>query len=152
MNLLKRLEIFYRLPTRASAFDYNFETLRMEDDETFDQFYFKLSDIVNSSFNLGEQISPSKIVRKILRSLRERFQAKVTAIEESKDVDAMKVEDLVGSLQTYEVNFRQPKRVKGIALSSTKEKTNEPNDRDSDISFEEMAFFVKKFKRFFNKQ
>ena len=41
-----------------------FETLRMEDDETFDQFYFKLSDIVNSSFNLGEQISPSNVVKK----------------------------------------------------------------------------------------
>ena len=75
-----------------------FETLRMEDDENFDQFYFKLSDIVNSSFNLGEQISPSKIVQKILRSLPERFQAKVTTIEESRDVNSMKVEDLVGSL------------------------------------------------------
>ena len=50
-----------------------FKILRMEDDENFDQFYFKLSDTVNSGFNLGEQISPSKIVRKILRSLPERF-------------------------------------------------------------------------------
>ena len=34
-----------------------FETLRVENDKMFDHFYFKLSDIVNSSFNLGEQIS-----------------------------------------------------------------------------------------------
>ena len=33
-----------------------FETIVMEEDETFDQFYAKLNDIVNSVFNLGEKI------------------------------------------------------------------------------------------------
>ncbi|RVW15008.1 hypothetical protein CK203_090453 [Vitis vinifera] len=65
-----------------------FETIRMEDHENFGEFYAKLMDIVNSSFNLGEPIPNSKVVRKILRSLPERFRAKVTAIEESKDVDS----------------------------------------------------------------
>ena len=40
----------------------------MEEDETFDEFYAKLKDIVNSAFNLGEYIAESKIIRKILRS------------------------------------------------------------------------------------
>ena len=62
----------------------NFEEIRMEGDETFDEFYAKLKDIVNSAFNLGESIAESKIVRKILRSLPERFHAKITAIEEAK--------------------------------------------------------------------
>ena len=44
-------------------------------------------DIVNSAFSLGECIAESKIVRKILRSLPERFHAKITAIEEVKDID-----------------------------------------------------------------
>ena len=52
----------------------------MEEDETFDEFYAKLKDIVNSTFNLGESIAKSKIVRKILRSLPERFHAKITVI------------------------------------------------------------------------
>ena len=86
----------------------------MEDDETFDQFYFKFSDIVNSSFNIGEQIPSSKIVLKFFRSLPERFQAKVTAIEKSRDIDALKVEDLVGSLQTFEVNFHESKKLKEL--------------------------------------
>ena len=47
----------------------SFEKIRMEEDETFDEFYAKLMDIVNSAFNLGESIAESKIVRKILRSL-----------------------------------------------------------------------------------
>ena len=65
----------------------SFEEIRMEEDETFDEFYAKLKDIVNSTFNLGESIAESKIVRKILRSLPERFHAKITAIEEVKDID-----------------------------------------------------------------
>ena len=54
----------------------SFEEIRMEEDETFDEFYNKLKDIVNFAFNLGESIVESKIVRKILRSLPERFHAR----------------------------------------------------------------------------
>ena len=62
----------------------SFEEIRMEEDETFDDFYAKLKDIVNSAFNLGESIAKSKIVRKILRSLPKRFHAKITTIKEVK--------------------------------------------------------------------
>ena len=54
----------------------------MEEDESFDEFCAKLKDIVNSAFNLGETILKPKIVRKMFRSLPERFHAKITAIEE----------------------------------------------------------------------
>ena len=53
----------------------SFEEINMEDDETFDEFYAKLKDIVNSVFNFGETILEPKIVRKVLRSLPERFHA-----------------------------------------------------------------------------
>ena len=59
----------------------SFEEIRIEEDETFDDFYSKLKDIVNFAFNLGESIAKSKIVRKILRSLLERFHDKITVIE-----------------------------------------------------------------------
>ena len=64
----------------------SFEEIKMEKDESFDEFYAKLKDIVNSAFNLGETILEPKVVRKVLRSLLERFHAKITAIEESKDI------------------------------------------------------------------
>ena len=54
-----------------------FESIRMSDDESFDEFYAKLNDIVNSAFNLGEIYDQPKIVRKILRSLAENFRPKV---------------------------------------------------------------------------
>ena len=54
---------------------------------------------MNSAFNLRKTISESKIVRKVLRSLPERFHAKITTIEESKDIDKIPLTKLVGNLQ-----------------------------------------------------
>ena len=70
----------------------------MEEDETFDEFYTKLKDIVNLAFNLGEQIPKPKIMRKVLRSLPERFHAKITAIDESKDIDTIPLTELIDNL------------------------------------------------------
>ena len=76
----------------------SFEDIKMEEDESFDEFYAQLKDIVNSSFNLGETIPEPKIVRKVLKSLPERFHAKITTIEESKDIDKIPLTKLVGNL------------------------------------------------------
>ena len=47
----------------------NFEEIKMKEDESFDEFYAKLKDIVNSDFNLGKTIPEPKILRKVFRSL-----------------------------------------------------------------------------------
>ena len=83
----------------------SFEEIKMEEDESFDEFYVKLKDIVNSAFNLGETIPEPKIVRNVLRSLPERFHAKIMAIEESKDIDKISLTELIGNLQTYELGL-----------------------------------------------
>ena len=70
----------------------------MDEDELFNEFYAKLKDIVNSAFNLRKTIPEPKIVRKVLRSLLERFHAKITAIKESKDIDKIPLTELVGNL------------------------------------------------------
>ena len=69
-----------------------FESIRMFDDDSFDEFYAKLNDIVNSAYNLGEIYDQPKIIRKILRSLTEDFRTKVTATTESKDMDSILVD------------------------------------------------------------
>ena len=76
----------------------SFEEIKMEEDESFDEFYAKLKDIVNSAFNLKETIPEPKIVRKVLRSLPEKFHAKITAIKESKDIDKIPLTELVRNL------------------------------------------------------
>ena len=72
--------------TKFQMLTTRFEDLKMGDDEAFDSFYGKLDDIVIAKLNLGEKIEDSKVVRKIMWSLLKSFRAKVTAIEESKDL------------------------------------------------------------------
>ena len=95
-----------------------FESIRMSDDEFFDEYYAKLNDNVNSAYNLGEIYDQPKIVRKILRSLTENFRPKVTAITESKDVDSILVDELIGSLQSYELDLPKTNKSKSMALKS----------------------------------
>ena len=87
-----------QLPTR-------FESIRMSDDESLNEFYAKLNDIINFAYNLGEIYDQPKIVMKILRSLIEDFRLKVTITTESKDVDSILVDKLVKSLQSYELDY-----------------------------------------------
>ena len=88
----------------------------MEEDESFNEFYAKLKYIVNSAFNLGEIILEPKIVRKVLRSLPEKFHVKIMVIEESKDIDKIPLTELVGNLQTYELGLtRMGGRVRASA-------------------------------------
>jgi hypothetical protein len=77
----------------------------MLDDETFREFYSKMSDQRNSMVSLRKTVSDVKLICKILRSLPEGFRIKITTIEESKDLEDMKIEELVGSLQTYELSL-----------------------------------------------
>ena len=67
----------------------------MSNYESFGEFYVKLNDIVNSTYNLGEIYDQPKIVRKILRSLTEEFRPKVIAITKSKEVDSIPIDELV---------------------------------------------------------
>jgi hypothetical protein len=61
-----------------------FEEIKMLEDETFREFYTKMSDLRNSMVSLGKTVSDVKLIQKILRSLPEHFRFKVTTIEENK--------------------------------------------------------------------
>ena len=84
--------------TKLQMLTTRFKELRMSKDESFDSFYSMLNEMVIGKFNLGEKTEDSKVVRKILCLLLERFRAKVTAIEKSKNLDEIKVQELIGSL------------------------------------------------------
>ena len=120
----------------------------MEEDESFDEFYAKLKDIVNSAFNLGEIIPEPKIVRKVLKSLPERFHAKISTIEESKDIDKISLTELVGNLQTYELGLtriRKTSKSKSMALKAKSSDTNKSsNDEDSKMK----SYITRQFKKF----
>ena len=85
----------------------SFEEIKMEENESFNEFYAKRKDIVNSAFNLRETIPEPKIVRKVLRSLPKRFHAKITTIEESKDIDKIPLTEKMW--QAVEIGQTKPK-------------------------------------------
>ena len=120
----------------------------MEEDESFNEFYAKLKDIVNSAFNLGETIPEPKIVRKVLRFLLERFHDKITAIEESKDIDKIPLTELVGNLQTYKLgSSRMGKsgKSKSMALKAKSSDTGESfDDEDSKMK----SYITRQSKKF----
>ena len=120
----------------------------MEKDESFDEFYVKLKDIVNLAFNLGETIPEPKIVRKVLRSLLERFFAKITAIEESKDIDKIPLTLLVGNLQTYELGLTRIGKSgndKSMALKAKSSETDESFDDEDSVM---KSYITRQFKKF----
>ena len=123
-----------------------FESIRTFDDESFDEFYFKLNDIVNSAYNLSEIYDQLKIVRKILRSLIEDFRPKVTVITKSKDVDSIPVDELVGSLQSYELDLPKTNKSKSMALKSVDDV--DENGFDDELSATEIVYLAKNFRNF----
>ena len=125
----------------------SFEEIKMKD-ESFDEFYAKLKKIVNPAFNLGETIPELKIVRKVLKSLPERFHVKNTAIEESKDIDKILLTELVGNLQTYELGLtriEKSSKGKSMALKAKSSDTDESSDnKDSKVK----SYIIRQFKKF----
>jgi hypothetical protein len=101
--------------------------------------------------SLGKQISDVKLIRKILRFLPKSFKIKVTTIEESKDLEEMKIEELVGSLQTYEYFLPPIRKAKTIALKASKaskaskKKSRVSSDEDSDIDEDAVTMLAKNF-------
>ena len=126
----------------------SFEKIKMEEDDSFDEFYVKLKDIVNSAFNLGETISEPKIVRKVLRYLPERFHAKITTIEESKDIDKIPLTKLVGNPQTYELGLsRIGKSGKGKSMA-LKAKSSDTDESFDDEDSKMKSYITRQLKKF----
>jgi len=129
-----------------------FEHLRMEEDESIAEFNSKLCDIANEAFALGERYSDAKLVKKTLRSLPARFAYKVTAIEEAKNVEKMRLDELIGNLQTFEMNFKDQKKNRGIALQADYEDLSIKDEIDGDKGINEsLALLTKNFNKMLRK-
>ncbi|XP_021825771.1 uncharacterized protein LOC110766715 [Prunus avium] len=127
-----------------------FETIMMDENETFSEFYAKLCVIMNACSNLGEKIPEDRVVKKILRSLPQRFSPKITAIEEIRDLNTLKVRELIGSLQTYEMKHLAPKKNKSVALKVVDKEDGE--HQFEEFNGEEFAYLSRQFKKIFKYQ
>ncbi|XP_060972614.1 uncharacterized protein LOC133038466 [Cannabis sativa] len=98
--------------SRLRALAKAFEDLSMEEEETVAEFHAKLCDISNESYALGKTYSNAKLVRKVLGVLPRRFMSKVTSIEEMRNVEELDLDELIGSLQNYEMSLTRWKKEK----------------------------------------
>ncbi|KAG9446282.1 hypothetical protein H6P81_012410 [Aristolochia fimbriata] len=111
--------------SKLQLLNHKFENLQMEEDETIAEYDARIRDIANERFTLGRKIPEAEQVQKVLCSLTEKFAVKVAAIEECKDLDTLKYDDLMGSLRSYEMNIEAKKKRKergeaSIALQVSK--------------------------------
>jgi hypothetical protein len=145
-------------PAKLQILVSEFEGIKMLEDKSFSEFYIRITDLRNSMINLGKKVSDVKLIKNILIALPKRFSIKVTTIEESKDLDEMKLEELVGSLLTYELTLPPVKKNKSIALKAAKGKnkisSNEETDDEDGLTMLARKFGKlmksKRFKRFNN--
>ncbi|XP_017410482.2 uncharacterized protein LOC108322762 [Vigna angularis] len=84
-----------------------FESLRMEEKERVTEYISRVEAVANQICRNGEELPASRVVEKILRSLTDDFESIVCAIEESKDLSKLSVEELAGSLEAHEQRRRK---------------------------------------------
>ncbi|GKD25224.1 zf-CCHC domain-containing protein [Tanacetum coccineum] len=128
-------------------------------DESIDNGFARFNSIITSLKALDGGFSSKNFVRKFLRALHPKWRANVTAIEESKDLTSLSLDELIRNLKVYEVIIKKDfEMVKGkreqsrsLALKAKKESS----DKDSSISNsedEEYAMAVRDFNKIFKRQ
>ncbi|GJY55934.1 zf-CCHC domain-containing protein [Tanacetum coccineum] len=136
-----------------------YEQFTILEEESIDSGFARFNTIITSLKALDEGFSSKNYVRKFLRALHPKWRAKVTAIEESKDLSSLALDELIGNLKVHEVvmekDFKiyrgKKERIKSIALKAKKESSDdEASTSGSDD--EDYAMAVRNFKKFFRRK
>jgi hypothetical protein len=113
---------------KLQTFRLKFEQLKMNEDKKVIKYFLSVEELVNAMKGLGEKIEESILVQKILRSLLDKFNPKVSAIEELNDLKTLSIDQIIGTLTTYEMKINKDKSITREA--SFKEEKNTDSDLD----------------------
>ena len=75
----------------------------------------------------------------------ESFRAKVIAIEESKDLDDIKVQKLIGSLLTYELSLPNQRKSQSLAFKTINERMDVHDSSEDDAVKKDVVDLAKNF-------
>ena len=136
-----------------------YEQFTIPEEESIDNAFARFNTIITSLKALDENFSSKNFVRKFLRALHPKWRAKVTAIEESKNLSTLQLDELIGNLKVYEAIIKKDSEMvkgkreqsKSIALKARKESNNEDSS-SSESDDEEYAMAVRDFKKFFKRR
>lgn len=106
---------------RIQSLKSDFEALSMKDDEAVDDFHMKLNGIVTNIRALGEEMSESYTVKKLLRAVPSKFLQITSTMEQFGDLETMTVEEAVASLKAHEERVKGRSEVKESRLLLTEE-------------------------------
>jgi hypothetical protein len=99
--------------------------MKMKEEENIIEYFHRVDEVVNSIRAIGEEIIDKPIVKKILRSLPMRYDAKISSIEDRSDLDTLTVDQLHGIFTTNEMRTRNDKSTKDeIVFKASKTKIN----------------------------
>ena len=87
---------------KLQAVRAEFEYLRMTEGEGLEHYLSKFFETINSLKSLGEEVPEVRIVQKLLMSLNRRYQSIVSIIEETRDLDELKVEEVIASVKVFD--------------------------------------------------
>jgi hypothetical protein len=125
---------------KLQTYRLKFEQLKMNEDETISKYFLRVEELVNAMKGLGEKFDDSLLVQKILRSLPDKFNPKVSAIEELNDLKTLSIDQLLGTLTAYEMRINKDK-------SSTREASFKA-DKNTDSELDDIeAKFVRRLKK-----
>ncbi|KAH0716794.1 hypothetical protein KY285_012825 [Solanum tuberosum] len=96
---------------RVAMLFTEYETFKMKEGEPLLEMFTQLTKLMNELSSLGKILTTEEQVNKVLRILpKNKWDVKVTAIREAKDISIMTLDELVGNLRTYEMNMDELKK------------------------------------------
>ncbi|GJW33067.1 copia protein [Tanacetum coccineum] len=135
-----------------------YEQFVISKDESIDSAFARFNNIITSLKALDEGYSSKNYVRKFLRALHPKWRAKVTVIEESKDLTSLSLDELIRNLKVHEMIIKKDSEIvkaKGemgsLALNAKKESSDKECSTFKSED-EEYAMAVRDFKKFFKRR
>nr|GEU72851.1 zf-CCHC domain-containing protein/UBN2 domain-containing protein [Tanacetum cinerariifolium] len=135
-----------------------YEQFVISEDESIDSDFTRFNTIVTTLKALNKGYSSKNYVRKFLRALHPKWRANVTAIEQSKDLTSLSLDELIENIKVYEMIIKKDFEIvkakgerKSLALKANKEYSDQecPTSENDD---EEYSMAVRDFKKFFKRR